>query len=188
MSVGGSQQQPKHTTDPGQPRLPAQLLCGCQGARCSFWKKYLPGLALRGRPACPPCEGRRGLLSGGRLLSAPERTAGPLKLEQEQGGEGAGSMKQNIFAKNILVQEKIFFLFFPYSCWKTKVLLKQHQNISCCYQLGEGEGILNFPPCQLHIKGIFSQRPKDEGFSFFFLFYKKIPAMWMESSSCLRVS
>lgn len=54
VSVGESQktQQPKHTTDPGQPGCQHNCLCGCQGARCRFWKKYLPGLALPGRPAC----------------------------------------------------------------------------------------------------------------------------------------
>lgn len=36
--------------------------------------------------------------------STPEHTAVPLKPEQEKGGRGG--FKQNIFAKNILIQEK----------------------------------------------------------------------------------
>ena len=120
-------QQPKHTADPGQPRLPAQLLVRLPRSQMPLLEKISSWLGTPW-PACLPCEGRRGC----RVWAAQHpSTAVPLKPGQEQGGRGRGGCKQNIFAKNILVQEKIFFLFFPYSCWKTKVLLKQHQNISC---------------------------------------------------------
>lgn len=98
VSAGGSQkrQQPKHTTDPGQPRLPTQLLVRLPRSQMPLLEKISSWL---GTPwsACLPCEGRRGLPSVGRLLSTPERTAGPLKPGREQGREGAGRMQAKYF-------------------------------------------------------------------------------------------
>lgn len=66
---------------------------------------------------------------------APQNTAVPLKPGQDREG-GSGEDASKIFSLKIFWSRRAFlslslFFFSSYSCWKTKVLLKQHQNISC---------------------------------------------------------
>lgn len=99
MSVGESQkrQQPKHTADPGQPRLPAQLLVWLPRSQMPLLEKISSWLGTPW-PACLPCKGRRGLPSVGLCCLAPQNgTAVPLKPGQEQGREGAGRMQAKYF-------------------------------------------------------------------------------------------
>lgn len=125
MSVGESQkrQQPKRTADPGQPQLPAQLLVWLPSSQMPLLEKISSWL---GTPwlAGLPCNGRRGLPSVGCCLAPQNGAAVPLKPRRNREGRGQGGCKQNIFAKNILVQEKIFFSFFPLLLLENQSLIK----------------------------------------------------------------
>ena len=120
VSAGESpkRQQPKHTADPGQPRLPAQLLCACQGARCRFWKKYLPGLALSGRPAC---HARGGGAAECGPLSTPERHCCAFEARAGTGRGGGAEDASKIFSLKIFwSRRRSFFFFSPTLAGKPK--------------------------------------------------------------------
>lgn len=113
VSVGESQkrQQPKHTGQtPASPGCQHNCLCGCQGARCRFWKKYLPGLALPGRPAC---HARRG--GGCRVWAgclAPQKALWAFEARAGTWAGGGGEDASKIFLLKIFWSRRRSFFFF----------------------------------------------------------------------------
>lgn len=125
VSGEGSQkrQQPKHTTDPGQPRLPAQLLVCLPRSQMPLLEKISSWLGTPW-PACLPCKGRRGLPSVGGRLAPQNGTAVPLKPGQEQGGEGAGRMQAKYFCSKYSGPGEDLFTFFPLLLLENPSLIK----------------------------------------------------------------
>lgn len=103
---------------PAGPGCQHNCLCACQGARCRFWKKYLPGLALPGRPAC---HARGGGAAECGPLSTPERHCCAFEARAGTGRGGGAEDASKIFSLKIFwSRRRSFFFFSPTLAGKPK--------------------------------------------------------------------